>query len=1293
MSTEGMRIGRYVVERRLPRTGIADAYLAVQSGGEQVVVKVYPPGLHVDAPRVERFAQMIGMLSLPVMAAAYEAGMWNGRFFIVTRYLPGGTLAERLRTQGKLPPDQAARILYTLALGLSGLHAAGMFHLNIKPENVLFDSDGAPVLTDFSIARFAHYAPSHSLAFQVQDIRYLSPEQLWDVGGTGAHSDIYALGAVYYAMLTGQPPHGQQREREAVILHLTKGAPPLEDVPRSARRILQRTLAPQSAGRFATTEDLAEALESILPTQVRSAVRTRTGVAAPVRPPRRWWHAPVWRAVGVALLFVLALAAGLLGALWQQGKFPSLASTPTQKAVAALPPTPSATPSPTASPTLPPLAVETPSPAPTATPAQVAIVQTTPRALPTLVVIGGADKLAFVAQNDIWVANLDGSELQRLTTDENPKSNLAWTLDGKGVAYYQSGERHVAWLGATGELKTAEDQTHRCTFVLPRYSPRMVRYSPNERFVAAVVEVSLHGRKEDEVQVFEFDENCQAHKVDEFPGDRFTMRGYSAKGDSPLLSEYAWNGLQLFALHGDVRHDGGDLVVYNMESHTAETYTPVGNCCYRDVQWSPDGQYLLFAFQDVRYTDPAHLYYVPFGLLGESQNFQPLPFPEYFFNQVGGRIYPVLRPYVPPPTPTPEPGETVASNAPLEIGGADKLALLRDDEIWIFDLDGSNGKRLTTGTEEKKYLRWSPDGNYVLYQTDQCLKAVNIVTANTLSLGCYDAVGISADGRKIAVRDDVLFPDGLHRPLAAIVPYNMKALQAFSAFTDLSLLGACDFDVLADMYRWSPDGTRMAVLAETSAHGRKEQAVQVFELGGCGEPSNLISTFPGTHFSLRGYSEDISTPLLYDFAWDGGSLFAINGNVRDGFGDLVLFDLQTAHETLLDPLHKDCCYRDMRWSPDGTYFLFATEAPGRNIELYYVPFTNLSGESTLAPINLPESFFVHTDPRKRLYPALRPVQRMQYTFYYHPVENDAFGQVKVTQVWKDTRADAVYALDIAPDGLLLANGSKNEVILRQISTKKQLRKFGIGGERHTGYVTGVAFSAYDTWLTSASVDSTVMVWRVETGALYQKFDLQGFPVLDVDFDPNGDFVATAGGDGIGRVNRIKNAGLRFSLTGHTGPILSITYSPDGSVLATGSVDTTARVWSASDGTMLQELSGHQDAVRDVAFSPDGELLATASWDGTVRVWRWRTGTLVYTLYGHQVPVWSVGFTRDGKILFSGDAIGNLFAWRMDDGARVYTVSLEQNTPITHITPTNNDTEIAVATFSGKVFIEKYEVTP
>jgi Tol biopolymer transport system component len=134
-------------------------------------------------------------------------------------------------------------------------------------------------------------------------------------------------------------------------------------------------------------------------------------------------------------------------------------------------------------------------------------------------------------------------------------------------------------------------------------------------------------------------------RLDEFPSQRFTMEGYD---QSPYLQNFSWDGIELFAMFSVIRNDGfGDLWIYNSSLHKAEEIVPVdGTCCYRDPQWSPDGRYLLFAFQDLRQAPagPIQLYYVPFGSIGTGMRFSPIPLPPEFFPDKRDKPQPALRP-------------------------------------------------------------------------------------------------------------------------------------------------------------------------------------------------------------------------------------------------------------------------------------------------------------------------------------------------------------------------------------------------------------------------------------------------------------------------------------------------------------------------------------------------------------------------------------------------------------------------------------------------------------------------
>jgi Tol biopolymer transport system component len=134
----------------------------------------------------------------------------------------------------------------------------------------------------------------------------------------------------------------------------------------------------------------------------------------------------------------------------------------------------------------------------------------------------------------------------------------------------------------------------------------------------------------------------------QFPPPHFTFGEYNR---NPTMPGFTWDGASLFVMNGITRNEGfGDLHIFNRETFKAITNAnPInGVCCYRDPQFSPDGQYLLFAFQDITLgaDSKTGLYYIQYGTIGTGAKYQPLPLPE--FTNPREAPQPVLRPAVLP---------------------------------------------------------------------------------------------------------------------------------------------------------------------------------------------------------------------------------------------------------------------------------------------------------------------------------------------------------------------------------------------------------------------------------------------------------------------------------------------------------------------------------------------------------------------------------------------------------------------------------------------------------------------
>ncbi len=735
------QIGRYIVIAEIGRGRMGIVYAArdPQLEGREVAIKILPAELLVDPvyrTRFEQEARWYSQLEHNAIVPVYEIGETDGQPYIVMRLMSGGSLAGRLE-QGPMILEECSRVVSRIAPALDLAHAKGIIHRDIKPANILFDKYNEPYLADFGIAKFTTSGVTLTGSAFIGTPAYASPEQVHSEEDLDATSDIYSLGATLFHMLTGRVPYIADDIVSQMLMHINEDPPDVlsfrPDLPVECQHIIQRAMAKRKFTRYKTAGDMAAELADLArkhptPKRLRRETIAMTtppkgiektnlmpqgvsgGSGSTVSDPTTEILPPAWglgrqwlRRAGILLVVAVLV---VLGA-FLLSKIPSLAgsqlsgsangqseASPTELLDApTLTPTPTfkatetSTPTPLLPQALPPTATPsiTPTPEPTST--------GTPTPTPSGPVIGGADKIGFVRENEVWIADLDGTNLVQLTQSYASKYNLQWTPDGEALTYISGpcvwlisiyneystapegdsvlcvdwtdlrafeispdGERVALSLGdglyilpydltILGQIqhKPQMDRVEKC-LLSSSTNPKAVRWSGDSQSLAAVIvgsDVGL-GMQLDLVVAMDVSQCGQEpvilHNV---AVPELDLYHYSL---NPIIESFAWNGGSLYLINTDKKFGFGDFVEYNASSRGGEILHPFANqCCFRDFRWSPDGKYLIFAFEDIDRIEQVLLYYVPYHLIREGIDFPPLPFGENFFKH-GEHPQPVLRP-------------------------------------------------------------------------------------------------------------------------------------------------------------------------------------------------------------------------------------------------------------------------------------------------------------------------------------------------------------------------------------------------------------------------------------------------------------------------------------------------------------------------------------------------------------------------------------------------------------------------------------------------------------------------
>lgn len=293
------RLGKYVLKSLLGKGGMGAVYRAEDTRlSREVAIKILPRRLAEHPSAVERFlreARATARLDHPNVISVLDVDQQDGRPFLVMELIRGKSLQAILEA-GPLPWRDASRVIADCCQGLTAAHAQGLIHRDLKPGNILRTDEGVAKLADFGLAKsLAGDETNHltSTGHLLGTPHYMSPEQCQGEA-LDPRSDLYSLGATYFALLTGRPPFSQTQPLQLMFAHCSAPIPDPRalqpDIPQSCAAIVQRALAKQPSGRFGSAREMLQALQTALGSSPAGGTSAGHSLAqnTPSNPTQNW---------------------------------------------------------------------------------------------------------------------------------------------------------------------------------------------------------------------------------------------------------------------------------------------------------------------------------------------------------------------------------------------------------------------------------------------------------------------------------------------------------------------------------------------------------------------------------------------------------------------------------------------------------------------------------------------------------------------------------------------------------------------------------------------------------------------------------------------------------------------------------------------------------------------------------------------------------------------------------------------------------------------------------------------
>jgi serine/threonine protein kinase len=267
-------IGDFEILEKIADGGMGTVYKGRnRNNGRLVAVKLLAAHLANNPTYLQRFEKEYNAakaLNHPNIVEALEQGISDGQPYLVMEYVDGESLGERLERQGRLPPDEALRIIRLAAQGLTRAHQQGLIHRDVKPDNIMLTRDGDVKLADFGLVKDVEADLNLTRTCRgLGTPHFMAPEQFRNAKSANVRCDIYSLAATLYMMLTGQMPFAACGPLDAWMKKINNELPPARKlVPGLSEQVslaIQRAMDAEPEERPATCQEFIEDLTSATP--------------------------------------------------------------------------------------------------------------------------------------------------------------------------------------------------------------------------------------------------------------------------------------------------------------------------------------------------------------------------------------------------------------------------------------------------------------------------------------------------------------------------------------------------------------------------------------------------------------------------------------------------------------------------------------------------------------------------------------------------------------------------------------------------------------------------------------------------------------------------------------------------------------------------------------------------------------------------------------------------------------------------------------------------------------------